>query len=219
MKFFTLITLLVSLIFAQNPRVYSAIADEVYNDVDSVEHLSTLQKYKTDIDNINKYVNEVREAKEVAYKIEAKESGVNPSEYLKTIRKLSKKNSYYKREVESTFNESVKNEDSKLFSEMINSKLLNTDRNKSIIVKYYLAHQDEVEAVGVIKEYLAEDEALRRQRDAWREAAKRKEAAKIKRIRDNDKAKQEALNEQLTNEVIQKKKDIRTEQKKELSIK
>jgi len=76
-----------------------------------------------------------------------------------------------------------------------------------------------VEINKIIKTFLDADIELKKQRESWSKSAKLKEQAKIKRLRENDKNKKEAIDKELTDEVTQKKKDIRKNQKKELHIK
>ena len=88
MKKLLIISLLATFLFAQNPRVYSAIGDDIYNNVEAIENLIPLSEYKADEDKIQKYVKEVKAAKEVGFKVEARDKEVKASIYLQTLRIL-----------------------------------------------------------------------------------------------------------------------------------
>jgi len=216
-----LITLFTTILSASYPKIYAALGDVIYKNVDNIGKLVTIEKYSIYKDEIEKYVAEVQKTKELGFTIESKQTeGVNKKkEYLMSLRKLSKQNDFFVRSAEDNYKSAIENENSQLFSEIINSGLVDTQEYKKEIIDYYFAHSEDINATGVIQGYLDEDAKLKVKRDA--EAAKYKtkkmrEAEKIRRIRENDLEAQRKLEEKLQEEVNKKKLEIRKNQKIEL---
>jgi len=218
MKTIILVSLLTTFLFAQNPRVYSAIGDDVYNNAQAISNLKSLSAYPYEAKKIDAYINDVDANKQIGFDIESGNKDISPSTYLKKLRELTKVNISFVRKVRAMFDKSLKNENTLLFIEMVNSGLLDTKPRQKEIMDFYIKHQDDISPVGVIQTFLDEDAELRRRQAYWLEAKKRKEAARVKYLREKDKAEDEAMEEKLTKEVIQKKQDIRIHQKKELNI-
>ncbi|MBU1658573.1 hypothetical protein KKG72_05890 [bacterium] len=220
MKTYMLVFLLSTFLLAQNPQVYSALGDVVYNNVDKIEKLKNMSSYASVYSKIDAYVQDVREAKKEGYAIEAKLENSNDRLYLKKLRELVIINNYFVRSVNSSLKISILNEDSLLFSQIINSGLIDIEKNKDDIKGYYLVHPEDVNVSGVIQTLLDEDAMLRKQREdalQWTKTKTELHEAKMKRIKENDRKKDEAIKKSLEEEVIRQKAQIRAEQKKELS--
>ncbi|MCD6432844.1 MAG: hypothetical protein J7L21_02275, partial [Sulfurimonas sp.] len=118
------------------------------------------------------------------------------------------------------YKSSIKYEDSKFFSIIINTGLIDTKKYKSEIINYYMSHRDEVETNGIIQTILDEDVKAResKKRFIYLGLTKAKlQQAKIKRLREQDKLKQVAIQKSLEKELADKKRKIREEQVKQLS--
>lgn len=203
----------------ENPKVYSALGDVIYDNAPKVEKLKTIKIYEAKLVDIDTYMQSVEKLKEEGFALENGDTNIDKKVYLNTLRKLSKEYDQYIRNARKSFSESVKNEDSKTFEKIINTGLIDTTRNKDKIISYYFAHQEDVNASGVIQGYLDQDAKLRAEREAKRKYYKTKkqlEEEKIKRIRQTDKEEQAKLEKKLEEEVIKKKEDIIKEQKSEL---
>jgi len=200
------------------PKVYSALGDVIYGNVDNIVRLKELNKFKSFSEKINNYSVSVEKSKAIGFNIESGNKNIDEATYLETLRTLSKENDYFVRSVISAYKLSIQKQDSKLFLETVNSGLLNTDKNREQIVEYYLSHSQDINASGVIQKYLDEDAQLNKKKKSYDYAkAKRlRDEAKIRRIREDDKKQQAKLEKELTEEVKQKKIDIRENQKKEL---
>ena len=200
-----------------NPNVYRTLGDVVYNSVESIDKLRVTPEFSIYENDINKYVAEVNEAKKIGIAIESGNKSIDKEEYLSTLRKLFKKYNNYSKQVDGMFSKSIKNSDSELFLILVNSGLLDTKSNKEEILSYYHSHSSEIKVDGTIKTLLDEEVITKKEDDNKRVTYKEVKQSKIKRIRDNDKAKREALEKQLDVEVLEKKHNIRENQIKELS--
>jgi hypothetical protein len=215
-----IIALLVTLLNAQNPKVYAALGDVIYDNVDNIEKLKDINAYQSYINDIAEYVAEVRQAKEVGLLIESSANHQGKKSYLSTLRRLSKKNDFFIRSVQSNYKNAIDSNNSELFSQIVNSGLIDTNRNKEQILDYYFQHAEDINASGIIQKYLDEDAKLKAKRDAAAaryKTKKMREAEKIKRIRENDLEAQRALEKRLQEEVNKKKLEIRINQKRELA--
>jgi len=201
----------------KNPKVYAALGDIIYGNVAKIKKLTEIEEFKSFSEKISNYCDEVEKAKEIGFEIERGSKSVDELEYLNTLRKLSKDNDYYIRSVKSAYHSSIEREDSMLFSEIVNSGLMDTDNHKDEIITYYLSHSMDINASGVIQKFLDDENTKsKRQSYTYEQAKKLREEAKIKRIREEDKKKQAELEHSLAEEVKQKKIEIRENQKKEL---
>ncbi|WP_415396784.1 hypothetical protein [Sulfurimonas sp. CS5] len=214
------LSLLATLLIAQNPKVYSALGDVIYDNVDNIEKLKKIPEFSRFNQKIDSYVKEVYKAKDVGFAIEAGDKTKDKTEYLQTIRELSKTNDFFYRTTVSSYKSSITNQDNTLFSKTINSGLIDTKKYKPEILEYYFANCNDMNESGVIQNYLDENEMLKQKQTLSKKptlSKKHIQEAKIKRIREKDKAEQESIQKTLEDELVKKKSDIRKEQVEELT--
>ena len=219
MKKIFFLTLFTTLLFSNNPAVYSALGDVIYDNVKGIEKLSEIEEYLVYKDKIIKYVAEVDTTKRAGFLIEKGNKNIDKKSYLNNLRKFSKSNDFFTRSARNNFLESMEKENSKLFSALVNSGLIDTKKYKNDIVTYYLFHMDEINPEGTIQEIIDNDEALKNKKVKKRvyRSKKQIQQAKIKRIRENDKKRQAAIEKRLQERVNKEKTEIIDYQKKELS--
>jgi hypothetical protein len=207
-------------LYAENPKVYSALGDVIYNNAHNIEKLASIKEFSSFKPKIEKYIDDVNKTKKIGFDLELGYQVVDKKAYLDTLRRLSKTNDFFIREVDIKFRNALRTENSKLFDKMINSSLLNTQKYKSDIIEYYFNHSNELNTTGLIQHYLDEDAALKAKQEAQRKRYKTKrqrELERIKYLREKDKLEQEKLEKQLEKKLKEKKLEIREYQEKELS--
>ena len=215
-----LLTLLTTLLLANNPKPYAALGDIIYDNASKIQSLQDISIYELYKDDISTYLKNVADTKKEGFQLELGKAEISKRDYLKKLRKLSQTNDYFLRSITNNYKESMNNNNYELFSQMINSGLIDTSAHKKEIIDYYYEHEKDINASGVIKNFLDEDAKLKALKEAQKKRYKTKkelEAEKIKRIRENDKRKQAALEKRLQEDVNHKKLEIREEQKKELA--
>jgi len=208
-----------NLLNAANPNLYSALGDVIYNNVSKIEQLKTIPEYAPYTQEIVSYTQDVAKAKELAFAIERGEAESDKKEYLTSLRKLSKENDFFVRSAEINYKKSLEEKNTKLFSSLINSGLIDTQKRKDEIMSFYFENHEDINASGVIEDYLEEDAKLKKLRDAHLASYKTKkmrEEQRIKRFRERDMQAQKELEERLEAEVKKKKLQIRENQKSEL---
>lgn len=217
--FFLLFT---TLLFSKNPNVFASLGDTIYNNAEKIEKLKSLDSFKIFIYKIDDYVTDVRKTKKLGFLIESGKAENAKKKYLLHLRELAKTDGFFQRTAIEHFRGYMRRGNSKDFNKMLKTGMIDTNKFKDAIKKYYYAHESEVEYVGDVKKFIEEDikrkerakaEELRR-----RNALKYKQKQKIKRIRKKDKEKQEQIQKELDKEVKEKKKEIRDYQKEELKI-
>jgi len=221
MKKIILLAFLVTFLMGSNPSVYAALGDVIYDNAIKIEKLRTIDEYSSSSVMMDKYLLDVKKTKDLGFKLESGDKTIDGKSYLNKLRKLSKMNDFFVRKVYKTYKEALKDEDSWLLSEMINSGLMDTQKYKDEILNYYFSHSDMMDTSGVIEKFLQEEAKLQEQK----KASKKKlgptkdeiQKARIKRLRRNDKLKQEAIQKSLEEEVAHEKNKIRQEQLRELS--
>ncbi len=219
-KFFIYFLLLATLLFAQNPIAFAALGDVIYNNVDKIEKLKNIDEYKIYDEKIDKYVADVKKAKEEGFALENGSTTVTKKAYLNKLRSLAKTNDFFVRSVASSYDAAKRDQNSRLFSQIINSGLLDTNERKKEIIDYYFAHAQDMNTTGLIQSYLDEDAKLRAKKEAQQKrykSKKEREAERIKEIREKDKREKERLEKKLQEELQKKKEEIREYQKEELN--
>lgn len=215
-----LLLILTTILSANNPRAFSALGDVIYDNVDKINSLKKLPSYQLYKKDISKYVKDVKMAKEEGFALDMGKKSVNKKEYLNRLRKLSTQNDYFLRTIYTNYQLSMEENNFGLFSTMINSGLINTQERKNEIIDYYYLHKDDINASGVIENFLEEDARLKALKEAQRKKYKTKkelEREKIERIRANDRKKQQQLENELQRNLEKRKIEIRENQKKELA--
>ncbi|MDA7816963.1 hypothetical protein N9A28_02110 [Sulfurimonas sp.] len=203
-----------TLIFANNPKVFSSLGDSIYNNVDAIDNLKNLTQFSYKKDKIQKYVSEVSALKELGFMIEANKEKNRVTEYLKKIRSFSEINQSYIRDVRINFKGAMKTDDNDLFMNLLESGLVDINMHKKEILNYYKKHNDLNDTLGIVSKVVIEE---KKRLESVKSASKNKNLSKIQRIRAKDKAKQDALKKSLEEEAIRKKIEIRNNQKQELS--
>jgi len=205
-----LITLIATFLSANYPKSYAALGDVIYNNISKIESLKQIDFYKPYINDINKYADKVYKAKIQGYELEKVATLKAKEGYLNRLRTLSKTNDYFLRSINNEYVESMKNNKYELFSQIINNELINTQKNKKEIIDYYYKNKKNINSVGVIDNFLEEDARLKAKKDLQiksYELKKQLVEEKIKGIRENDKARQIKLEEDLQKDLNLKSRD------------
>lgn len=208
-----------TLLFSSNPIVYARLGDVIYNNVQSINSLKSIQFFEPQYKEIDAYVSKVQNTKAIGFAIENGNQLVDKKDYLQSLRSLSKKNDKFIRSANVTFKSSLENEDSILFAQLVNSGLINTKKYKKEILSYYYGHEEDIDVTALIETYIEEDKKhglSTKKYNQYLKAKKRKEKEKIYRIRKQDIYDQIKLEKKLNDEVKRKKLEIQKERKKEL---
>jgi len=206
-------------IFAQNPDVYSTLGNEIFGNIEKIEKLKEIPEFKNYENKINNYIQDVKEIRQDGFLVRS--NNISKEAYLSKLRELSNINDTFLKYVENYFKSSIQNKNNKLFLSMVDSGLLDISEYKNEIIDYYSKHSHEIEPSEIINTFLNEkkekEKVIQERIEVIKISKKEIEAARIKRIRQRDKEKEEAVIRLLDEEMMKKKKDIIENQKKELS--
>ena len=206
-------------LFAQNnPIVYAALGDNIYNNLPAIEELQNLKEFQVYKDQILTYVEDVRSAKVMGFAIEEGDKSISKGEYLSKLRILSKINDSFVKNINANFKFALKNEDNQLFVNSVDSDLLDVQRYKKKIRTYYYKHEDSINEYGHILGKLVNGyDSVKVKKRVYKGKTKQDvQDEKMRRIRKKDKEKQEEIQKSLEDELVKKKANIRKVQKEEL---
>ena len=219
-RIFFIISLFSFILFANNPTPFSALGDVIYNNAPKINALKKIDAFRKYDKKIDRYLQGIKETKKKGYRLEKQQDSSLRKEYLHKLRELAEVNDSFVHLVKVTYTKAKDNEDSLLFSKIINSGLIDVKEYKKEIINYYFKHQNEMSTKGVIQSFLDEDAKLRAKREAQRKrykSKKEREMEHIRLLRQHDKEEREHLEKKLQNELNKKKMEIREYQKEELS--
>lgn len=216
MRIIFFISILSSFLLAAYPSVYSALGDVIYGNSVNIKRLKDIPQYKDLNDRIDKYLKDVEAAKKYGFDVQNQKNGADKIVYLSKLRELSKTNDFFVRSVKNSFKSAIEDENNDLFLLMVENEMLDTQKYKNEILNYYLAHSDDINATETIKTLL-EKEKSKVKRSNYIKSVNKRQEEKIKRIRENDRIKQERIKKYLEEEVAKKKKEIKEEQMKKLN--
>ncbi len=218
MKFFLSIFLLVLTLYANNPKIYAALGDIIYDNAPKIEKLKEFPQYKAFEEKIESYLKEVQAAKELGFAMEAGKSD-EKRKYLKRLRELAKTNDFFVRSVRSIFENSMDHNMYDLFVKILDTGLVDVDRYKQEILKYYEKNKANINPYGILQDLIDESElkkAKKHSPEYYERLRKFKEQEKIRRLREKDRKRQEELQKKLEEELKKKKRQIEKEQIEEL---
>lgn len=213
------ILLYTTFLLADNPLIFSALGDVIYDNAKNINNLKSISQYNPEINKINKYLSDVKKTKENGFSIERGDKTMNKMEYLNHLRALSETNDHFVRSAKNNFKYALSKEDTPFFLKIINSGLIDTKKSKKKIIDYYVAHSKDIKVSGLLQSLLDKNKKLKVRKEAKKKLYQTKkmiEEARIRRIRKQDKEKQEALEKKLEDELKAKKTKIIQEQKSEL---
>ena len=220
MKIFISLVFLFFSLYAANPKVYATLGDTIYNNAPKIQKLKSFKQYNPFSEKIDKYLKEVKQAKELGFAIERGEKKSEAKTYLKQLRSLAKTNDFFVRSAEAVFQKALDNNQYDLVMDMLDTGLIDIEKNKEALLELYKSNKGAFEPRGEMKklvdEYEAKLEAKRRRMLSQEELKAISAEEKIRRLREKDRKRQEELQRRLEEEVKRKKAQIRQEQIREL---
>ena len=219
MKHFLLLLSFAFTLFASNPTIFASLGDKIYDNAPKIKKLKAFKEYKPFISKIDEYVKEVEATKKLGFAIENGTHQNASRIYLKKLRELAKTNDFFVRSANAVFDQAYSTKDFELLMDILDTGLIDVDRNKERLLKLYEENMDRFEPRGVLKQ-LVDASALKKQtkhsKEYYERLRKMREQEKIRRLREKDKKRQEELQKRLEAELKKKKRKIQKEQIKEL---
>ena len=218
MKFLFIISLFLSLLYASNPRVYSALGDTIYDNAPKIAKLQQIKQYLPFKQKIEKYVLDVEKTKQLGFAIESGEKKSKARDYLLQLRALAKQNDFYVRSAESLFLKALKTNDYETVMDLLDTGIIDLDRYREKLLQFYSINKDRIVLRGEFARIVQEElkKRSKHSKEYYLRLKKMKEQEKIRRLRLNDKKRQEELQRKLEEELKRKKEQIEKEQKEEL---
>ena len=225
-KYLLLLTLSLSL-FAQNPKSFAALGDVLYDDVNKFENLkemASMQEFRVAIES---YIASAGKTKKMGFAIDAqkaeekKDTPIDGKEYLKALRELSTGHDTIIVNSRTRFKEALNDEDGLTVNGMVDYGLIDTDNYKDELVHYYEEFAEDQNLSALDLMYTKHTNRFKDNNSTGHSNAQRtarENEASIKRMRAQDKAKNDALVKSVQEEKEREKKKVLNEQKRELGI-
>ena len=221
MKKLILLLLLTLTLFAQNPKIFSALGDVIYDDVaifKKIKNYPSMHKYRKDIDA---YIISAKKTKKIGLAIDAKEEGVDSKSYLKMLRELSKKHDGITVHINQCFKDAMAAEDSESINTLIIDGVIDPKDYKNELITYYeeYGEDDNLSSLSdMYAEHLKSMNLKKHVNVSQSEEEARENAKRIERMRAKTMQKEEALNQSVLEEKNREKQKVLSAQKKELGI-
>ncbi|MBU1626414.1 hypothetical protein KKB18_03520 [bacterium] len=217
-----LLALLISFsVYAQNPVIFAALGDVIYNDVDKFGKLSNLPAMRDFKPAIDEYLILADKSKKMGFAVDSNDGSGDAKVYLKELRSLSTKHDTIVLNARKRFEEAIQDQDSETMSSMIKIGIVNPKDYKNQLIQYYEDYSED-QNLSVIeplyKEYKFKLSCEENASKSGAEAAKNAEAEVVNRMRATDKASKEALTRSVKEECDREKQSVIQEQKKALGV-
>ena len=221
-------TLLLLLIFlslnAQNPKLFSKLADKIYDQLPKIKELKKVDALKNYDYRVDQYTQEVELLKKQGFKLEKKEPcKISVKEYLKALRELSKENDFFIRLAKKTFDTSFKENNVTTFKQLLDTGMVSITQDDEEIVRFYADNKDDYN-LSILDEYVqrynkkVEEETQKQleehnryrsyyefqgdeKLDRIKRAEKMREAQRLKAIEEQNRKEKEALEKKLIQEL------------------
>lgn len=220
-KYLLLLTMTLSL-FAQNPKSFAALGDVIYDDIAKFEQLKQMPSMQEFTPEIDSYIALAKQTKKMGFAVDAKESDVNAKEYLKALRQLSTEHDVIIINSRTRFQEALSDEDGETINAMVNNGVIKTEDYEAELIRYYEEFNEDQNLSSLEVMYNHYISTLKKDDNRSSLSAAQKEAreneARIKRMREQNKAKIEALETSVQEEKEREKQKVLNEQKRELGI-
>jgi len=224
MKIVILFMMIAVMAFSKNPAVFESLGDELYNHKYGLERLREIKEFAKYRVTLDQYLLRLERAKIKGFDIEYKRSN-DRAGYLKLLRELAKIDEHFVRMARRKFKDALEKEDARLFEALVNSGLIDREKNKQKILDFYYKHKEKITlypdtplAAMILQEELRRKpkKKIRHSAAYYRKLRLEKERRKIKRVLQKDARKEKELQEALEREAELKKRAIRQKQLKAL---
>lgn len=204
MRKIAILFLLATLLYG-NPKIYSALGDVVYDNVQIIKELKNITEFKEYESKIDEYVKNIFLAKEKGFSLDSDTYEIEKKEYLEILRELSKTNDFFFKYALKIYKNSIEKQNTLLWNKMINSGLIDVQKYKNEIIEFYFTHIQEIDAKGVIQNFIDDDKNLKAKYNKSSSFIKiETQEERIENIREEHRTKQEAIQKNLEEELKKK---------------
>jgi hypothetical protein len=169
---------------------------------------------------IDTYIESAEQNKTMGFAVDAKKPSVNAKSYLNGLRTLSTEHDAIVSGARERFEEAMEDEDGETITAMITIGIIDTQTYDSELVQYYEEFSEEQNLTVIEPLYSAYQRTLAEDQNRSKRVSNetlRKESL-VKRMRETEKARSEALERSVSEEREREKQKVMNEQKKELGM-
>ncbi len=193
-----------TLLFASNPKIFSALGDTIYDNAHKIEKLKKFKEYQPYKKKIESYIKDVNATKKMGFGVESKQSdNQSVRNYLKKLRELAKRNDFYVRSANSVFKKALVAKKYEVLMDILDTGLIDIKRYKEALVEFYEINKSNFTLRGTLKKIIQE-ENVRKKIKTQEDLKKEHEHKLINDLRERDKQEQEKLQKKLEMELSDK---------------
>jgi hypothetical protein len=214
--------LLATCLMGANPKLYSGLGDTIYDAMPKLSELADVEAVAKHRNNIEAFLGKCRSTKDRGFALDkgAKEKA-ETQDYLKRLRTLNRDYEFYVHVAEDALNRSMRNNDYRSFAALIQTGLIDFEKDSKRIVGFYKLHK-KGKPIEEIEDYIAYQKELRKlkakekaKRQALHQAYKQR---RIDQVNKRQEAKKEARREAIDAETERIKEEVKRKQAEELRV-
>lgn len=220
MKLWILMLWVSASLWAANPVAYSGLGDVIYNGMPKMAQLGDALAVSSHHENIAKYLAKCEHAKEEGFALDRAAAGaMDKKDYLELLRSLHNEYEFYIRTANAALNRTIEENDYEAFSELVETGLIDIEKNSEQIISFYEMHRNgvklpEIENFIEYRKQLVElekKEQMERKKlyDSYRQR-------RIDQVYARQEAKKEAHRRAVEEETRRKKEELHRQQEEEL---
>ena len=200
-------------LFAQNPSIYALLGDVIYNNANEIKELTKVSSFENEKKDIEDYIDKTEQVKQIGFLIDSGDGNYSNREYLKDLRELSKENDKFVRLVNSKFIDAIDNNDTSTFVQLIDLDIVQKEKSIEKVKSFIRAHEGDVNSTEYYLQYKDALQTEKIEQNKAQKTSNNEKMSQIERIREKDKKRQKALQEELEKMMKDKKKQIYKQQK------
>ena len=200
-------------LFAQNPSIYALLGDVIYNNANEIKELTKVSSFENEKKDIEDYIDKTEQLKQIGFLIDSGDGNYSNREYLKDLRELSKENDKFVRLVNSKFIDAIDNNDTNTFVQLIDLDIVQKEKSIEKVKSFIRAHEGDVNSTEYYLQYKDALQTEKIEQNKAQKTSNNEKMSQIERIREKDKKRQKALQEELEKMMKDKKKQIYKQQK------
>ncbi len=193
-------SLLITLLFASNPPIFSTLGDRIYDNASKIEKLKKFKVYAPFKEKIERYLHDVNTTKQLGFSLENATHEKSARLYLKKLRELAKTNDFFVRSANAVCKKALITKDYELLMDILDTGLVDIKHNKAVLLKFYAANKDAFTPRGVLRKIVQED-ASKKSVPSERDAKTKHEEENIRNLREKDRIYQEKLQNKLEKDI------------------
>ncbi len=130
-------------LYAKNPTAFKEFGDSIYENAMKFEKFQQVLSSKKMQEEMKFYLQELQKVKKFGNTLSLKDEKAK-EKYFQLLRNLARKNDFYKEKAEEMFENALEKNDLEFFSKILQTGLIDFQRNEEKILTFYKHHKKEL---------------------------------------------------------------------------